>query len=339
MKMNKKLLMCVMLTATAILSASCIIIIFDNNNTKVIDNNDYFGENYDINPDLDFQLNTSKDELWRILGHIGGYSHLTITTINGDTYTLTGDLTDEIKQFKGRKMLILTKPIEGEDYKIEVLEYEVLPYTVLTGNLTIKEITRMGVTTEYIILTTILNGKEYEFQLIDTDFELIIHDENSKVTGYIRDNYIGKEITVAGIITCTSYTGYNTFDVYKIFEHIPSNESKIFLNVTVINEEPPNSLDYVKKEGEPKEVYIYEAVPDPELTHIIGFTKIETINLQKVDNLTFVGETYIDRSDVMLCVGYATTNFVDGLSCVTVNQSLNEIQLEVYYCNCNVALD
>ena len=117
-----------------------------------------------------------------------------------------------------------------------------------------------------------------------------------------------------------------------------SDESKILLRVTVINEEPPSNASYVKKGGEPKEVYIYKELPNPKPAYNIGFTKIETINLRKVDDLHYVGEKYINRSDVTLCVGYATTNFIDGASCVMINQSLNEVQLEVYYWNCTVVM-
>lgn len=119
-----------------------------------------------------------------------------------------------------------------------------------------------------------------------------------------------------------------------------SEEEKVLIKITVLNENVTDKVEgYIKRKGEPTELYIYEAVEDPTLKHVIKFKKIDTVSLQKKDCLTFMGEKYINRSNNMLCVGYATTNFIDGNSCIMINQSLNEAELEVKYWDCNIALN
>jgi len=142
---------------------------------------------------------------------------------------------------------------------------------------------------------------------------------------------IGCAIVSLSILTGLIFSGC-------LEEQNSTDESEILLRVTVINEDPLSNNGYVKKEGEPMEVYIYEAVSDPELTHLIYFTKIGTISLQKLDDLHYIGEKYINRSNVTLCLGYANY-YVDGMSCVMINQSLNEVQLKVYYWDCNFGPD
>lgn len=170
------------------------------------------GEDFDLNPDLEFQLNTTSVELVQILGHIGVGNYLTLIDNNAITYHITGDLVEELEQFHLRRVIVIAKVVNDGDYinEIDVIEYELLPYSVVTGNLSIETTTCKGIVTECLILSTFYNDKEFRFHLIDPPFSGILE--------YLEDNFIGDEITISGVIGPSRICGKGdpTFMVHSI---------------------------------------------------------------------------------------------------------------------------
>ncbi len=173
------------------------------------------GKDFEIDPDIEYQLSTTKidlDDSLQILGHIDVAGYLTIIDIGATTYHITGLKSNEIKNYHGRKLLVTAKPVVDSELinEIDVIDYEVIPYSVLTGKLSIKTITRRG-TNDWLILNTFVNGEEYNFVLMDIPGEM---------TKYLTDIYVGKEVTVSGVISPISYTGYQSFYLNSICEAI-----------------------------------------------------------------------------------------------------------------------
>jgi len=171
-------------------------------------------EDIETNPDIEYLLSTTKIELddsIQVLGHIAVAGYVYIIDIGGTGYPISGPKTEEIKNYDGRKLLVTARPSESDIInEIEVLDYEVIPYSVLTGKLGIKRLTWGGVTTDWLILNTSVGGKEYIFRL---------KGRTGEITKYLRNNYVRKEVTVAGVFTSPmAHTLRQTFVVSYICE-------------------------------------------------------------------------------------------------------------------------
>lgn len=118
---------------------------------------------------------------------------------------------------------------------------------------------------------------------------------------------------------------------------IPSDKKKILMHVYVLKDHPePN---YELKEGIPKDVGIYEFYyKKPRLPGSGAFKKLDSIPLNKLNETVFYGEKFVKKINGTLCVGYPSTNFIDGKACVRVNQSQNEVNITIYYWKTNIII-
>lgn len=110
----------------------------------------------------------------------------------------------------------------------------------------------------------------------------------------------------------------------------PANENTILMHIYVFTDHPePN---YELKEGIPENVGIYEFYyKDPKLPGSGAFKKLGSVPLNKLNESVFYAEKQVKRINGTLCVGYPSTNFIDGKACVRVNQTQNEANITVHY--------
>lgn len=104
----------------------------------------------------------------------------------------------------------------------------------------------------------------------------------------------------------------------------------ILVHVYVLKDNP--DLHYVLREGNPESVGVYEFYyKKPNLPGSGAFRKIDSIRLNKLNETTFYGEKRIKKIDGILCIGYPSTNFIDGKACVKIDQSKREVSVTVHY--------
>lgn len=109
----------------------------------------------------------------------------------------------------------------------------------------------------------------------------------------------------------------------------PANS--ILVHVRVLTDHPLGS-GYELREGEPRTVGIYEFyLKKPGLPGSGSFKKLDSISVNKVNDTEFYGEKLVKRIDGTLCLGYPSTNIIDGKACVEIDQSQNEVNITVYY--------
>ena len=107
-------------------------------------------------------------------------------------------------------------------------------------------------------------------------------------------------------------------------------EEGIAVNVYVFRDVPESN--YELREGTPNNVGVYEFYcKKPELTGTGAFKKLDTIPLNRINETVFYGEKSIRRINGNLCIGYPSTNFIDGKACVRVDQRQNETKIIVHY--------
>lgn len=113
-------------------------------------------------------------------------------------------------------------------------------------------------------------------------------------------------------------------------EQEPANS--ILVHVRVLTDHPAHGSEYELREGEPKSVGIYEFyLKKPGLPGSGTFKKLDSIPLNKVENTEFCGEKLVKRIDGILCVGYPSTNLIDGKACVEIDQSQDEVNVTLYH--------
>jgi hypothetical protein len=125
----------------------------------------------------------------------------------------------------------------------------------------------------------------------------------------------------------------------------------INIKVYVKLDPPPDNVPeglpvrYKLREGTPTEIGVYRfyrMVPDVPGTGT--FERVDTIPLEKMDELTFYGEKIVDKirtflriglgswgEENVLCIGYPSINYIDGKGCVRIDQWKNEVIITVYY--------
>lgn len=108
--------------------------------------------------------------------------------------------------------------------------------------------------------------------------------------------------------------------------------ANILIHVHVLKDQPEPSSEYELREGEPKNVGVYEFyLKEPGIPGSGTFKKLDSISLDKVTKTEFYGRKLISRIDGNLCVGYPSTNVIDGKACVRVDQSQNEVNITLHY--------
>jgi len=107
--------------------------------------------------------------------------------------------------------------------------------------------------------------------------------------------------------------------------------NSILVHVQVLTDRPAGN-GYELREGEPETVGIYEFyLKEPGLPGSGTFKKLNSISVDKLDDTEFYGEKLAKRIDGTLCVGYPSTNIIDGKACVEIDQSQDEVNITVYY--------
>lgn len=111
----------------------------------------------------------------------------------------------------------------------------------------------------------------------------------------------------------------------------PANDS-IAVHIHVLKDQPQPGSEYEPKEGEPTNVGVYEFyLKKAGIPGSGTFKKLDSISLNKVNETEFYGKKLISKIDGNLCVGYPSTNLIDGKACVKVDQSRSEISITVHY--------
>lgn len=113
-------------------------------------------------------------------------------------------------------------------------------------------------------------------------------------------------------------------------EEEPANT--MLVHVSVLRDQPQPSSEYELREGEPNNVGIYEFyLKKPGVPGSGTFKKLGSISLDRLNQMEFYGQKRVKRIDGILCIGYPSTNLIDGKACVEIDQSENEVSVTVHY--------
>lgn len=116
------------------------------------------------------------------------------------------------------------------------------------------------------------------------------------------------------------------------------SEDNIMVRVHVLADQPQIS-NYVLRDGDPENVGIYEFYLErPDLPGTGAFRQLDSISLDGVNETEFYGEKRVPRIDGILCIGYPSTNFIDGKACIKIDQDQNEINITIHYWKTDVAI-
>lgn len=106
----------------------------------------------------------------------------------------------------------------------------------------------------------------------------------------------------------------------------------ILVHIHVLTDHPAPGSEYELREGKPKTVGVYEFyLKKPGIPGSGAFKKLDSISLDKLNETEFYGEKLVRGIDSALCVGYPSTNIIDGKACVVIDQSQNEVHITVHY--------
>lgn len=109
-------------------------------------------------------------------------------------------------------------------------------------------------------------------------------------------------------------------------------ENGVLVCVHVLADHPAPGSGYELREGEPKNVGVYEFyLKKPGLPGSGAFKKLDSIPLNRLNEAEFYGEKLVKRIDSALCVGYPSTNIIDGKTCVEIDQGQDEVDITVHY--------
>lgn len=111
-----------------------------------------------------------------------------------------------------------------------------------------------------------------------------------------------------------------------------NSANTMLVHVSVLRDQPEPSSEYELREGEPKNVGIYEFyLKKPGVPGSGTFKKLGSISLDKSNEMEFYGQKWVKRIDGILCIGYPSTNLIDGKACVEIDQSQNEVDITIHY--------
>jgi hypothetical protein len=145
-------------------------------------------------------------------------------------------------------------------------------------------------------------------------------------------------LVVAIAVVCIITTGGCTTAVEDTNNINGNNEEGIWVHVHVLLDQPDN-IDYQIREGKPKSAGVWEFYfKQPNLPGTGAFREVDSIPLVEAEGGRAYGEKYIKRIDGWLCVGFPSTNFIDGKTCVEINQTQDEVSLTVHYWKTNIAI-
>ena len=114
-------------------------------------------------------------------------------------------------------------------------------------------------------------------------------------------------------------------------------EKCLVAHVFVFKDSPESNYELI--EGTPNNVGVYEFYyKKPKLPGTGAFKKLDSIPLDRINETAFYGEKSIRRIDGTLCIGYPSTNFIDGKACARVDQSQNVVNITVHYWETNIAI-
>jgi len=109
-------------------------------------------------------------------------------------------------------------------------------------------------------------------------------------------------------------------------------DNNILARVHVLIDRPAPGSEYELMEGEPKNVGVYEFyLKKPGLPGSGAFKKLDSIPLNRLNEAEFYGEKLVKRIGGALCVGYPSTNIIDGKACVEIDQGQDEVDVTVHY--------
>lgn len=115
-------------------------------------------------------------------------------------------------------------------------------------------------------------------------------------------------------------------------EQTELGNTNMLVHVQVLKDQPEASGEYEIRQGEPENAGVYEFyLEKPGVPGSGIFKKLDSISLHKVNETEFRGKKLISRIDGTLCVGYPSTNLIEGKACVEVDQSRSEITVTVHY--------
>ena len=99
----------------------------------------------------------------------------------------------------------------------------------------------------------------------------------------------------------------------------------------------PNSTIYEALNGTPTTVGIYEFyLKDPLIPGSGDFRLIDQIPLEMVNQTCYYGEKWVEFDCGAVCVGFPSTNFVDGIAVAPLNE--NDSTVIVHYWRCKIGI-
>jgi hypothetical protein len=112
---------------------------------------------------------------------------------------------------------------------------------------------------------------------------------------------------------------------------IPLTEEEILVHIYVLNDQP-KSTEYEVIEGIPTKVGVYRFyLEDPRIAGSGVFEKVDSISLKKINESTYYGIKLVKKISETLCIGYPSTNYIDGKGCAGMDQSKEEVEVTVHY--------
>ena len=123
-------------------------------------------------------------------------------------------------------------------------------------------------------------------------------------------------------------------------QNLKGNE--VLIRVYVKTDQPSDNV-HEPLSGTPQEVGVYKYYHKtcPSCPGCGTFVKIDSIALKRLNSSTFYGEKIVKGINtittghyckhIRFCVGYVTTNFIDEDTCVEINQSKKEWDLNIHY--------
>jgi hypothetical protein len=170
-----------------------------------------------------------------------------------------------------------------------------------------------------------------------------------KTKGMMKSSLIAALVLIVILGVGLALLGYLRKDVVAGNRSIERAENKIRIHVYVKLDPPPegaiNEIKYKLREGVPTEVGVYRSYSPGYWL----YERLDTIPLEKVDELTFYGAKSVNKTnpvlvyehdnlqmyDNALCVGYPGIKYcgglIDGITFIRIDQSMEEVTVTVYY--------
>lgn len=123
------------------------------------------------------------------------------------------------------------------------------------------------------------------------------------------------------------------------FTQQDTSDTGLLIQVHVLTNAPNPNTNYELIEGSPQSIGVYEFyLKTPGIPGSGVFKKLDSIPLEKMNESEYFGKKSIKKIDGTLCIGYPSTNIIDGKAIVRIDQSQSEADITVYYWKTNLGI-